>query len=189
MSKPLQTSDIHFGAFIALVALLVSLMALSVDIICLLCPQLGKTYKYPRVTTINSSLFNAKLVMKYGMHDMSKYALFIITLTSIVFFWFSSQSNGNPALWQLMVHLAIVLFCFGILMGNLNAPAMKPLGHMAGIGASLVGAVSTFIAVPFGAIIGQSYAQSVPPLVLGFLTFSLLSLLVMFKLKHQKEDI
>jgi len=136
-----------------------------------------------------ASLLNAKLVMKYGMHDMSKYALFIITLTSIVFFLFSSQSNGNPALWQLMMYLAIVLFCFGILMGNLNGLAMEPLGHMAGIGASLVGAVSTFIAVPFGAIIGQSYAQSVLPLVLGFLTFSLLSLLVMFWLKHQKEGI
>ncbi|MDQ7058571.1 MAG: multidrug effflux MFS transporter [Ghiorsea sp.] len=115
-----------------------------------------------------ASLLNAKLVMKYGMYDMSKYALFIITLTSTVFFWFSSQSNGNPALWQLMIYLAIVLFCFGILMGNLNGLAMEPLGHMAGIGASLVGAVSTFIAVPFGAIIGQSYTQSVLPLVLGF---------------------
>ncbi len=136
-----------------------------------------------------ASLLNAKLVMKYGMHDMSKYALLTITLTSIAFFCFSSQFNGNPALWQLMMYLAIVLFCFGILMGNLNGLAMEPLGHMAGIGASLVGAVSTFIAVPFGAIIGQSYAQSVQPLVLGFITFSLLSLLVMFWLGYQKKDI
>lgn len=136
-----------------------------------------------------ASLFNAKLVMKYGMHDMSKYALFTMSVVSLLFFCFSRQSNGNPALWQLMMYLAIVLFCFGILMSNLNGLAMEPLGHMAGIGASLVGAVSTFIAVPFGAIIGQSYTQSVLPLVLGFITFSLLSLLVMFWLKHQKEDI
>jgi len=133
-----------------------------------------------------ASLLNAKLVMKYGMHDMSKYALLTISLTSIIFFCFSSQFNGHPDLWQLMAYLTVVLFCFGILMGNLNALAMEPLGHMAGIGASLVGAVSTFIAVPFGALIGQSYAQSVQPLVLGFITFSVLSLMVMGWLKLQK---
>jgi DHA1 family bicyclomycin/chloramphenicol resistance-like MFS transporter len=136
-----------------------------------------------------ASLVNAKLVMKYGMQKMSFYALLATTLVSVLFFFFSLTVHGNPALWQLMMYLAVVLFCFGILMGNLNGLAMEPLGHMAGIGASLVGAVSTFIAVPFGAIIGQSYAQSVLPLVFGFLTFSLLSLLVMFWLKHQKEDI
>ncbi len=136
-----------------------------------------------------ASLLNAKLVMKYGMHDMSKYALLAISLISIFFFAFSATSHGHPNLWQLMIYLAIVLFCFGILMGNLNGLAMEPLGHMAGIGASLVGAVSTFIAVPFGAIIGQSYAQSVLPLILGFITFSLLSLLVMFWLGYQKKDI
>ena len=133
-----------------------------------------------------ASLLNAKLVMKYGMHDMSKYALLTISLTSIVFFCFSSQFNGNPALWQLMVYLAIMLFCFGILTGNLNGLAMEPLGHMAGIGASLVGAVSTFIAVPFGAIIGQNYALSVQPLVFGFISFSILSLMMMGWLRLQK---
>ncbi len=134
-----------------------------------------------------ASLLNAKLVMKYGMHDMSKYALLMISLISILFFWFSSGTNGNPTLWQLMLYLAIVLFCFGILMGNLNGLAMEPLGHMAGIGASLVGAVSTFIAVPFGAVIGQSYALSVQPLISGFIIFSTLSLLVMFWLKQQEQ--
>jgi len=130
-----------------------------------------------------ASLLNAKLVMKYGMHTMSFYALVVTTLVSILFFFFSLTVHGNPALWQLMAYLAVVLFCFGILMGNLNGLAMEPLGHMAGIGASLVGAVSTFIAVPFGAIIGQSYAQSVTPLVIGFIIFPSLSLMLMRWLK------
>ena len=79
-----------------------------------------------------------------------------------------------------MTYLAIVLFCFGILMGNLNGLVMQPLGHMAGLGASLVGALSTLVAVPFGTIIGQSYNQSVLPLIGGFVFFSILSLAIMF---------
>jgi len=134
-----------------------------------------------------ASLVNAKLVMKYGMRKMSFYALLATTLASILFFFFSLTVHGNPALWQLMIYLAVVLFCFGILMGNLNGLAMEPLGHMAGIGASLVGAVSTFIAVPFGAIIGQSYAQSVLPIVIGFIVFSALSLAIL-QLLQTKEN-
>ncbi|MDX8388805.1 MAG: multidrug effflux MFS transporter [Ghiorsea sp.] len=127
-----------------------------------------------------ASLVNAKLVMKHGMHDMSKYALFTISIASTVFFFFAFQSQGQPPLWQLMIYLATVLFCFGILMGNLNSLAMEPLGKMAGLGASLVGAISTFVAVPFGTIIGQSYDQTVMPLIYGFAFFSILSLVMMF---------
>jgi len=134
-----------------------------------------------------ASLLNAKLVMKYGMHAMSKYALLIMSITSFIFFVLNIQTHGHPHLWQLMLYLAIVLFCFGILMGNLNGLAMEPLGHMAGLGASLVGAVSTFIAVPFGALIGQSYNQSTLPLILGFIILSILSLLLMWWLKYQKR--
>ncbi len=133
-----------------------------------------------------ASLFNAKFVMIYGMQTMSKYALLTIGVVSILFFFIAFQSHGQPHLWQLMTFLAIVLFCFGILMGNLNALAMEPLGKMAGLGASLVGALSTFIAVPFGFIIGQSYNNSILPLVLGFVIFSLLSLATMFWIGAKK---
>jgi DHA1 family bicyclomycin/chloramphenicol resistance-like MFS transporter len=57
---------------------------------------------------------------------------------------------------------------------------------MADIGASLADAVSTFIAVPFDAIIGQSYAQSVLSIVIGFIVFSALSLAIM--IIHTKEN-
>jgi len=125
-----------------------------------------------------ASLVNAKWVMRFGMRTMSTYALLTICLVSLVFFMVAYPVNGQPPLWQLMVYLSIVLFCFGILMGNLNGLAMEPLGKMAGLGASLVGAISTFVAVPFGTVIGQSYNQSILPLILGFAFFSALSLLM-----------
>jgi DHA1 family bicyclomycin/chloramphenicol resistance-like MFS transporter len=78
-----------------------------------------------------------------------------------------------------MVYLMASFFCVGILFGNLNALAMEPLGHIAGVGAAVVGSLSTFIAVPIGTVIGQGYNGTVLPLVGGFAILSLLSMLVM----------
>ena len=134
-----------------------------------------------------ASMVNAKFVMKYGMRRMSTFALITILLASLIFLFFALSTHGKPPLWQLMIYLSIVLFCFGILMGNLNGLAMEPLGKMAGLGASLVGAVSTFVAVPFGTIIVQSYHQSITPIVMGFSIFGALSLGVMYWVNTEEK--
>jgi DHA1 family bicyclomycin/chloramphenicol resistance-like MFS transporter len=77
-----------------------------------------------------------------------------------------------------MSNLCATVFCTGILFGNLNSLAMEPLGHIAGMGSAIVGSVSTFISVPFGAYIGLSYNGTVVPLVIGFAIFGALAMLV-----------
>jgi DHA1 family bicyclomycin/chloramphenicol resistance-like MFS transporter len=72
----------------------------------------------------------------------------------------------------MMLYLAIVFFSVGMLFGNLNALAMEPLGHVAGTGAAVVGSLSTFISLPIGTLIGQSYNGTVLPLVAGFAVLS-----------------
>ena len=64
------------------------------------------------------------------------------------------------------------------MFGNLNALAMEPLGHIAGVGAAVVGALSTFICVPLGIVIGRSYDGTVLPLIIGFALFGALTLAV-----------
>jgi DHA1 family bicyclomycin/chloramphenicol resistance-like MFS transporter len=66
-----------------------------------------------------------------------------------------------------MAFLMMAFFCIGILFGNMNALAMKPLGHIAGIGAAVVGSLSTLISVPLGIAIGQSFNGTVVPLIAG----------------------
>ncbi len=77
-----------------------------------------------------------------------------------------------------MIYLMLTFFCVGILFGNNNALAMQPLGRMAGIGAAVVGALSTFISVPLGIIIGRSYNGTILPLITGILIVAVLSLIV-----------
>jgi DHA1 family bicyclomycin/chloramphenicol resistance-like MFS transporter len=64
----------------------------------------------------------------------------------------------------------------GILFGNLNALAMEPLGHIAGIAASVVGTLTMFMAFVFGTLIGQGYDGTLLPLVAGFAILSLLTI-------------
>ena len=78
-----------------------------------------------------------------------------------------------------MAYLLLGFFAVGILFGNLNARAMEPLGHIAGVGAAVVGSLSTFISTLIGGLVGQQYNGTVLPLVSGFALLSLLSLVVM----------
>ena len=78
-----------------------------------------------------------------------------------------------------MAYLLLCFFCVGILFGNLNALAMEPLGHVAGTGSAFVGSLSTLIAATAGALIGQSYNNTIIPLVIGFAVMSVLSLFTM----------
>jgi DHA1 family bicyclomycin/chloramphenicol resistance-like MFS transporter len=77
-----------------------------------------------------------------------------------------------------MTYLLLTFFCVGVLFGNQNSLAMEPLGHMAGIGAAVVGSLSTLISMPLGTIIGQSYNGTIIPLILGLAILTGLAILV-----------
>ena len=115
-----------------------------------------------------ASVVNARLVMRLGMRRLSRIALQTICLLSIPFYLLALLADGHPPLYLLMVYLLIVFFFFGTLFGNLNALAMEPLGHVAGLGSAVVGSLSSFVSVGFGVIVADAYDQTVLPLVLGF---------------------
>ena len=115
-----------------------------------------------------ASYLNSKLVIKWGMRLLSSWSLILIIIISSCFALYLYFTGAEPSLWLLMIYLVVVLFFNGILFGNMTSMAMEPLGHIAGVGAAVVGSLSTFISVPFGILVGHSYNGSVMPLVLGF---------------------
>ena len=104
-----------------------------------------------------ASLMNARLVLKYGMRRITKAAAVCITLISVVAGALALPFDGLPPLWLFMAYLLAVFFSFGHLFGNLNALAMEPLGHIAGVGAAVVASLPTLVAVPFGALVGLTF--------------------------------
>ncbi len=126
-----------------------------------------------------ASLCNANLVMRFGMRRLSRYALYGICLISLPFYLYSMLQDGHPPLALLMAYLLPLFFFFGILFGNLNALAMEPFGHIAGLGSALVGSVSTLISVVFGVWVADAYDGTVLPLVLGFTLLGMAGLATM----------
>lgn len=125
-----------------------------------------------------ASFLNARLVMRFGMRSLIRWSLLVILGLSVAVLGIALLMGGRLPLWFLMVYLMLTFFGVGILFGNNNALAMQPLGRIAGVGAAVVGSLSTFISVPLGTIIGQSYNGTILPLITGIAILSSLSLIV-----------
>ena len=77
-----------------------------------------------------------------------------------------------------MAYLLTVFFATGILFGNLNSLAMEPLGHIAGMASSVIGCVTTLMALTLGFFIGNLYDHNLMPVVSGFAVLSVACLLL-----------
>lgn len=126
-----------------------------------------------------ASFINSKLVMKYGSDFMVKTAISSLVSIALIFMFIVSDTTPMP-LALTMVYLIPSLFCIGILFGNLNSMAMEPLGHIAGVGSAIVGAISTLVSVAIGTLISMNYSGTLLPIVYGFALSGGMSLILIF---------
>ncbi|MGI9487841.1 MAG: multidrug effflux MFS transporter [Geminicoccaceae bacterium] len=132
-------------------------------------------------------LLNSRLVMRFGMKLLTRIAIIGVIVAASAFFLAAAAAGGHPPLWSLMLYLLFTFFCVGLLFGNLNALAMEPLGHLAGIAASVIGTVTTLLSTLLGALIGLAYNGTVLPLVGGFATLGTFSLAAMLWAEGKKR--
>jgi DHA1 family bicyclomycin/chloramphenicol resistance-like MFS transporter len=124
-----------------------------------------------------SSFLNGRLVDRFGMYKIVRWALF----TTIFFSAILSMAVfifGVPSFLLFIGIFIPLMLGVGFLFGNLNSIAMEPLGHIAGIGASVIGSLSTLVAVPISAYVGSLYQDNLEPLAYGFLLLGLISLVI-----------
>nr|WP_299280879.1 multidrug effflux MFS transporter [uncultured Tateyamaria sp.] len=103
-----------------------------------------------------SSLLNAAIVGRFGMRRLVTWALAAQLIISGVFvMWMMADLPGLFAFyifWQWGV-----MFQGGLTVANLNAIAMEPMGHIAGMAASVIGAVSTVLGAALASPIGMLF--------------------------------
>lgn len=133
------------------------------------------------VASMSGSVINARLVLRLGMRRMvvATYGgQLALTLAFLAL-------AGTGLLPETLVFPAFVLWCVGLFammgltMGNLNALAMEPVGHIAGLAASVMSAVATVISVALAVPVGLMFNGSELPLMIGVAVFASLCLLVM----------
>ncbi|RYZ10141.1 MAG: MFS transporter [Myxococcales bacterium] len=125
-----------------------------------------------------ASFVNGRLVMRFGMRQLSRIALVGASSLSLVALFGAALWHGHPPLPALMAYLIPCFFFNGILFGNFNARAMEPMGRIAGVAAAVIGSVGTLVALAIGTPFGRAYDGTVLPLIGGYLTSGVLGLLL-----------
>jgi DHA1 family bicyclomycin/chloramphenicol resistance-like MFS transporter len=129
-----------------------------------------------------SSIINSAIVRKYGMKLICHHALIVMIAMSVLFLALSIFQSNQILLWQFMIFAVITFFCLGMLFGNLNALAMEPMGHVAGVASAVIGCLSSGISVIVGSAIGQAYNNSLTPMILGFLLLTIAAFILQKKI-------
>ncbi len=136
-----------------------------------------------------ASIVNGRIVRRIGMQNMCRAALCIQIVSSLAFALYLFFVATTPPLWLFMTYLSFAFFCQPMLNGNLNAMSMEPLGHLAGLAATLIGASTTFIALILSVIMGRAYDQTLLPLSFAFCVFGGMALvLVMMGARAQRAE-
>jgi DHA1 family bicyclomycin/chloramphenicol resistance-like MFS transporter len=116
-----------------------------------------------------ASLINAALVVRLGMRRMVSVTLLAQTGLSLGFalLWqFGGLTPGGLFPVYLLWTVSL-FFVAGLTLGNLNAIALEPMGHIAGMAASATGAIATVASVAIAAPIGLAFNGTPLPLALS----------------------
>ena len=135
----------------------------------------------------SASFLNARLVMRLGMRRMVHLALTIqLAVSGTMLVLLASHAlAGTMAFAAYVLWQTSVFFMVGLTLGNLNAIAMEPMGHIAGMAASMIGAVSTVAAVLIAAPIGLAFDGTPLPLAIGIFICVTLALLLMRRIREE----
>ncbi len=97
------------------------------------------------VIAASASFLNAAIVERLGMRRVVTAAVLAQAAIAGVFLLLSlTDILPAPAYFAAyIVWMVSVFFMIGLTIGNLNALAMEPMGHLAGMAASVIGAIST----------------------------------------------
>jgi len=129
----------------------------------------------------SGTVLNARYVVRLGMRRIVGWAYGMQVLVSglmtvLVFCDLLPEALRFPAFFFWAVS---VFFMAGVTFGNLNAMALQRMGHVAGMAASVIGAISTLGAVLIAAPVGLLYDGTARPIVLATLVCSGLALMLM----------
>jgi DHA1 family bicyclomycin/chloramphenicol resistance-like MFS transporter len=128
-----------------------------------------------------SGILNASLVMQLGMRRLATTAFAAQSAVSVLFLlhWVFLPLPEPWGFYAFFVYMCAAFFMVGLTFGNLNALALEDLGHIAGLAAAVVGALSTVGAVLIAVPVGLSYDGTPVPLVGGVAICSTLAFLLM----------
>jgi DHA1 family bicyclomycin/chloramphenicol resistance-like MFS transporter len=132
-----------------------------------------------------ASLMNSRFVERLGMQYICIRSFSAIIVISALFL--GVHAVADIRLWMFLLYAALLFCAFGLLFGNLNALAMEPMGHIAGIAAAVIGASSSLLSLVLGTLIGQFYNGTLVPILCGFIGLGALALAALLYAQRLKN--
>lgn len=123
-----------------------------------------------------ATLINARLVLRMTMERICILAIAAMLMWCMGFWALAALMGPVIPLWGWMVFNCGVLFLMGLTFGNFSAIALADLGHIAGLAAAVLAAMTTGISVAFAAIVGQSFNMTIYPIAMGYTFCAVVSL-------------
>lgn len=125
-----------------------------------------------------ASYMNGRLVGRFSMDAMARSGFLGLTVAGLFMLATSIAYDSRPPLGLFLLCGFAAFFAIGTLFGNLNAMAMRSLGQLAGLGASLIASGSSFVATLFAVGLGTFYDGTVMVLAGGISLAGAASLLL-----------
>lgn len=128
----------------------------------------------------SASFLNAQLVLRLGMRRLIKLALTAQALVSgtIAALVLTGAVPDSAGFAVFLMWVTGVFFMVGFTLGNINAIAMEPLGHIAGMAASMIAALATVAGVVLAVPLGLAFDGSMGPLAAGVSLLAALALAI-----------
>lgn len=123
------------------------------------------------------SILNARLVERLGMHAIVRWSFAAQVLLSglTVVLWSTGAFSIGALFVLFMIWKTSVFFQAGLTIGNVNAMAMMPMGHIAGMASSVIGSIATILGVVLAIPIGLAFDGTPLPAMIGVCVLSLIA--------------
>lgn len=108
-------------------------------------------------------LLNTRLLKRFDLRPLIRGALVVYLLGGLALLALVWTTNGSPPFWWFLVLLMPLMIGHALLIPNLNAIAMIPMGEVAGTAAAIIGTLATLGGAVIGIAIDRQYDGGLIP--------------------------
>jgi DHA1 family bicyclomycin/chloramphenicol resistance-like MFS transporter len=119
---------------------------------------------------------NNKLLNRLELRTMLRIAFGSFAVVAIAFAAMAVATDGVPPFGVFIAMLAPLLLVHGLLLPNLNAAALIPMGSVAGTASAIIGLISILGGSIIGSLIDRAFNGTILPLALSAAVLGVISL-------------
>jgi DHA1 family bicyclomycin/chloramphenicol resistance-like MFS transporter len=119
---------------------------------------------------------NNKLLNRLELRTMLRIAFGSFAVVAIAFAAMAVATDGVPPFGVFIAMLAPLLLVHGLLLPNLNAAALIPMGSVAGTASAIIGLISILGGSIIGSLIDRAFNGTILPLALSAAVLGIISL-------------